>query len=93
MIHHEDRCVFRGLAGLDFYDIGGLRRHVAFYAALSEVGDILLIGDGAEIMIGDGVTTLTTLGIAGDVAAIIAMGIMTGRAIHIAHLKAFTGSK
>jgi hypothetical protein len=93
VIYHENSRISIGLCSFDFYDIGGLRRHMAFCAALSEVGDILRIGDSAKIMIGDRVTTLTTLGIADVIAALVAMGVVTGRAIHIAHLKTFTGSK
>ena len=93
MIDHIDRCIGGRLGGLEFYDIRSLCGHMTSCAIGPQKAGIHAVGYFTKIMIGGGVTTLAALRYAAIVSVVVDMGVVAGIAIHIAHLKALTGSQ
>jgi hypothetical protein len=91
MIDHENGSLLIGFSRLYFYDIRWLRGHMTLCAILLQKRNIPGIGDFAKIMVDGIVTALATLSIPCIVSAVIDMGVMAGRTIHLTHPKAFAG--
>ena len=93
MIDHENGCIRVGLGRLDLYEVRSLCGHMTSCAIGPQKAGIHAVGYFAKIMIGGGVATLAALRNTGEVSMVVDMDVVTGVAIHVAHLKALTGSQ
>lgn len=92
VVHHGYGGISGGFAGLYPYDAGGLRRHMAADTVAHDESKILVSCNFAKIMVVGGMASLAAPGVGRVVMVVARMRVMTGRAVHVALHKAFTGS-